>query len=138
MRLMSRAKTLLLAAGVVAALLAGAAQAQLPAPAQQDLQSAIRNAQPPQAPAQPSPLLPPPSSAPAASAEAPSPIAEAATRIIQRVGPVSERRGLETIMTVSLRDADLAQSVRLIAEEAGVNVVLGKDVAGRVTCNGTN
>lgn len=138
MRLLSRTKANLLAAGAGAAVIVGAlmvgggtAVAQIPVPAAQDLPTAIRNAQAPsEAPA------PAPRGAQSKEA-APDPIAEAAVRIIQRV-PAAEKRGLETVMTVSLRDADLAQSVRLLAEEAGVNVVLGKDVQGRVTCNLTN
>ncbi len=129
MSVTSRAKMSFVAAGVSAGLLLGAltAPAQMlvprvpgaPLPAPQDPEADARAASP-------------------AASETPSPIAEAATRVIQRVGPAGEKRGLETLMTVSLRDADMAQSVRLLAEEAGVNVVLGQDVRGRVTCNLAN
>ena len=140
MRVMSRVKSALFVAAFGVTLFLGApavfdraALAQLPLPAAQDTAAAIRSATPPssEAPA-PVPVVPRPATA--QPADPANPVAEAAARIIQRV-PNAEKRGLETIMTVSLRDADLAQSVRLLAEEAGVNVVIGKDVAGRVTCN---
>jgi len=68
--------------------------------------------------------------------EAPSPIADIAARVIERMGgPATRQRGLETPVSVNVRDMDLRSAVRLLADAAGVNLAMGKDVEGKVTCS---
>ena len=71
--------------------------------------------------------------------EAPQPMGALADAIIQRFqrsnnGP----KGLETRITVNIRDMDLGQAVRMLAEQSGINVTVGKDVDGKVSCSLTN
>ena len=71
--------------------------------------------------------------------EAPPPAAEPGEPPITEIGPVVEKRGLDTVLqSVNFQDADLPEVVRLLAEKSGVNVMMGKDVKGNVTCSLTD
>jgi type IV pilus secretin PilQ/predicted competence protein len=65
---------------------------------------------------------------------APGPLNGLIDRLIQREGAV-EKRGMDTPVTVNIREMDLAQAVRLLAEEAGINIAIGKEVTGTVSCS---
>jgi len=67
--------------------------------------------------------------------EAPPPATSASEKTIERVTPSGEGKGLDTRLSVTMREMDLGQAVRLLADEAGVNVALGKDVQGTATCS---
>jgi len=45
------------------------------------------------------------------------------------------KRGMDTVVTVHIRDMDLGQAVRVLAESAGINIMVGKDVQGKVECD---
>ncbi len=66
--------------------------------------------------------------------EAPLPIGDTAARVIERMGSGSQQ-GLDTRISVNVRDMELTSAVRLLAEEAGINLAMGKDVDGKVTCS---
>jgi type IV pilus assembly protein PilQ len=74
----------------------------------------------------------------AAASEAPAPANSGLADGIKRLLPGQEKRGLDTQVSVNVREADLTQAVRLLAAEAGINITLGKDVEGEVSCNLSN
>ena len=51
------------------------------------------------------------------------------------VTPVSPKLGLNTLVDVNVQEQDLPQVVRLLAWQSGVNVMMGKEVQGTVTCS---
>ena len=46
--------------------------------------------------------------------------------------------GEETLISLDLKEADLTNVLRMIAEEYGLNIIAGKDVGGKVTVSFTN
>lgn len=71
----------------------------------------------------------------ATAAPAPAPVAVAETPALV----AGEKKGLETQITrLSLREMDLTLALRALAEGAGINLAVGKDVEGKVTCNLNN
>lgn len=69
--------------------------------------------------------------------EAPKPL-NGPTNTIQRAAPAAPKGGLSTPLTVNIREMDLTQAIRLLAEEAGLNVAVGKEIVGKVTCSLSN
>jgi len=56
-----------------------------------------------------------------------------------RIEAAARKRGLNTrLENVNLVAADLPETVRLLSEKAGVNVAIGDDVKGTVTCSLSN
>ena len=94
--------------------------------------------------------LPPPQTAnsaqpaPKPEQKQPKPVKEPPAReesLLQKIVALASggpKSGLEMRVSVNVRDMNLSQAVRLLAEQAGVNVAVGKDVDGKVTCNLTN
>jgi type IV pilus assembly protein PilQ len=73
-----------------------------------------------------------------ASAEsAPEPVGGPVEMTITRARE-SQPQGMSTRVSVNIREMELAQAVRLLAEEAGINVTVGQDVDGTVSCNLTD
>jgi len=68
-------------------------------------------------------------------AEAPEPAAEAPAETVTRT---SEQRGLDTLISLTIPRMDLTQALQLVAQEAGVNVAMGENVKGTVSCNLNN
>ncbi|GEM_PF-3096742 len=78
-----------------------------------------------------------PAVTPAVAEEAPAPVATTpAPEAVKIVA--GEKKGLDTLVSISLREMDLSQAVRLLAEGTGMNLAVGKEVEGKVTCNLTN
>ncbi len=55
-------------------------------------------------------------------------------------GPAGDgRQGLDTpIPVINIRDMELTQAVRMLAEVSGINITVGQDVEGKVSCNLNN
>ena len=51
------------------------------------------------------------------------------------VARTSEQRGMDTLISLTLPEMDLAQALQLVADEAGVNLAMGSNVKGTVSCN---
>jgi len=58
--------------------------------------------------------------------------------VIERVTPATQKRGLDTQVSVNVREMDLSQAIRLLADEAGINIVVGREVQGVVSCSMDN
>lgn len=48
------------------------------------------------------------------------------------------KHGMDTIVSVHIKDMDLSQAIRVLADKSGVNIVVGKDVQGKVDCDLTD
>jgi len=70
--------------------------------------------------------------------EAPEAVGDAvATPSVEMVKPIPSAEnpsGLDMRVSINVPQMDLAQAVRLLADEAGVNVAIGQDVRGVATC----
>ena len=77
----------------------------------------------------------PAATAAAPANDAPAPVDESPVRKMEILDAGSGRTGLEMRVSINVRDMNLAQAARLLAEQAGVNIAIGKDVAGKVTCS---
>lgn len=82
---------------------------------------------------------------PTATAEAPAPVdapadtaaepgAEKPAKVIHEVALTDSEKGLDAAVSVRMRGVALATAVRLLAEQAGVNVAVGESVTGTVSC----
>ena len=76
-----------------------------------------------------------------AQTEAPSPVDKpggavaGATQLLKRA---EGQKGLDTLVSVNIREMDLTQAVRSLAEESGINIAIGKEVDGKVSCSLAN
>lgn len=70
----------------------------------------------------------------AADEAVPGPVSGPEAAVIERM-PETLVQGMSTRMTINIREMELAQAVRLLAEEAGINIAVGQDVSGIVSCN---
>jgi len=69
-------------------------------------------------------------------AEEPGPAGSTVGKLVQNVLAGAGGQGLDArIEAVNMRDVDLAQAVRSLADQYGVNVAIGKDVKGTVNCS---
>ena len=39
---------------------------------------------------------------------------------------------MDTIVSVHIKDMDLGQAIRVLADKSGINIMVGKDVQGKV------
>jgi len=77
---------------------------------------------------------------PAPKSEAPAPVREAqpaeksGQEAVPEISLETTGKGLDAVVSVRIRGLDLATAVRLLAEQAGVNVAIGESVSGTVSC----
>lgn len=84
------------------------------------------------------PLVESPAPVDASADTTAEPGAEKPVAVIQEVILANAENGLDAAVSVRMRGVDLATAVRLLAEQAGVNVAVGTSVTGTVSCTLTD
>jgi type IV pilus assembly protein PilQ len=70
--------------------------------------------------------------------EAPPPIDNDQVMGGGKITASKEKKGLDTVLSVTIPGSDLVEAIRMLAGEAGINIAVGKDVEGKVSCNLTD